>query len=120
MGIINLIRKMHKFVSAALPAFVASTQAGFLTEDYADEGRNLRSDEEICGKGYKKREMKIEELKETFCRATTHLPKKVKLVCKEECDGDKYAGPSVGYRSVIFTEAQRDFCGICCNDDDEE
>merc|ERR1712066_132779 len=132
MGIINFIRKMHKFVSAALLAFVASAQAGFLTEDYADEGRNLRStedllEEKICGKGYKKREMKIEkrdmkieDLKETFCRVTTYgAPDGVKLVCKDECVGDKYVGPSVRNRSYMFYEARDEFCGICCNDDEE-
>merc|ERR1712066_290897 len=103
MGIINFIRKMRNYISAALLAFVASAQAGFLTEDYADEGRNLA---ENCGD-------KVEVMRKAYCSdvltGTFSMPK---VACERECAGDIFVGD---YRSSLINyKAQDNFCGFCC------
>merc|ERR1712038_434400 len=109
MGIINFIRKMRNNISAALLAFVASAQAGFLTEDYAEEGRNLSmldvSDYEC--------DSRIKYMRSTFCSwAITLVNIAPKVACETECDGDEFIGFANG--SVINERARDEFCMMCC------
>merc|ERR1712066_188443 len=106
MGIINFIRKMRNYISAALLAFVASAQAGFLTEDYADEGRNLA---ENCGD-------KVEVMRKAYCSDV--LKGRIagpEYACDAECDGDIFVGNRSKRTSIIHYKAQDNFCGFCCD-----
>merc|ERR1712038_166450 len=109
MGIINFIRKMRNYISAALLAFVASAQAGFLTEDYAEEGRNLSMLDESDYMCYSR----IKRMKSTVCRwAITWERVSPKVACEAECDGDEFIGFALG--SLINENARDEFCGMCC------
>merc|ERR1712038_709099 len=125
MGIIDFIRKMRNLISAALLTFVASAQAGFLTGDYADVGRNLNAfsdalEKKVCRKGYEKRDKNIEDLRKSYCRMSME-PKPITLerVCEMECDGDKFVGANIN-NSVVYYRATNEFCGICCDNGDDE
>merc|ERR1712038_592783 len=120
MGIINFIRKMRNFISAALLAFAASAQAGFLTEDYADEGRNLDEIDDpmeykYCNEGYEERDKQIDELRTNFCQSSLiRIGPVPQDACERECKGGKWILETMR-GSYLTPYATYSFCEVCCD-----